>query len=260
VIIMDSNKPICKMDERLDAFHDGELSPSEATVVEEHVTTCPHCAAKLAEIRQLVQVLRAAPPVAPPAELSSKLDSIIDQQGKVVAWRSRAVRASAAVAAVAVVVLGLRSFLPATQDEGKVAKLPDKVSPTIAKSTQPATVDVAKALVHERGTEVQTHIASVPKQHNNIADQNLAVPPGGFDPKGSNPVIAQGSPQNQTITTMRDLAKEDTTPKVIATNDGVAQESALSSDEIAELPTSSNSFTNAVGVATDEDGLYDIQM
>ena len=36
---------------RLDAYHDGELSPAERAGVEAHLRDCPSCAAELAEIR-----------------------------------------------------------------------------------------------------------------------------------------------------------------------------------------------------------------
>jgi len=45
---------------RLQAFHDGELSIAEQISVDQHLDWCDPCAAKLAELRALRQVLRAA--------------------------------------------------------------------------------------------------------------------------------------------------------------------------------------------------------
>ena len=38
---------------RLDAYHDGELSPAERSDVEAHLRDCPSCAAELAAIRRM---------------------------------------------------------------------------------------------------------------------------------------------------------------------------------------------------------------
>jgi anti-sigma factor RsiW len=41
----------CENRVRLDAYHDGELSPAERSDVEAHLRDCPSCSAKLAAIR-----------------------------------------------------------------------------------------------------------------------------------------------------------------------------------------------------------------
>ena len=41
----------CEKRVRLDAYHDGELSPAERSDVEAHLRDCPSCAAELAAIR-----------------------------------------------------------------------------------------------------------------------------------------------------------------------------------------------------------------
>src|SRR3982751_4229507 len=41
----------CENQVRLDAYHDGELSPAERSDVEAHLRDCPSCAAELAAIR-----------------------------------------------------------------------------------------------------------------------------------------------------------------------------------------------------------------
>ena len=42
----------CQNQIRLDAYHDGELSPAERSDVEAHLRDCPSCAAELAAIRR----------------------------------------------------------------------------------------------------------------------------------------------------------------------------------------------------------------
>ena len=43
----------CKNQVRLDAYHDGELSPAERSDIEAHLRDCPSCAAELAAIRRM---------------------------------------------------------------------------------------------------------------------------------------------------------------------------------------------------------------
>ena len=43
----------CRDQVRLDAYHDGELSPAERSEVEGHLRDCPSCAAELAAIRRM---------------------------------------------------------------------------------------------------------------------------------------------------------------------------------------------------------------
>ena len=55
----------CEFRTRLDAYHDGELSPAERACVEEHARDCPSCAADLAAIRNITTAFAtgAAPDV-----------------------------------------------------------------------------------------------------------------------------------------------------------------------------------------------------
>ena len=43
----------CENRVRLDAYHDGELSPAERSAVEAHLRDCPSCAAELTAIRRV---------------------------------------------------------------------------------------------------------------------------------------------------------------------------------------------------------------
>ena len=50
---------------RLDAYHDGELSPAERAGVEAHLRDCPSCAAELAAIRGISAAFADAAPRGP---------------------------------------------------------------------------------------------------------------------------------------------------------------------------------------------------
>ena len=51
----------CGNQVRLDAYHDGELSPPERSGVEAHLRGCPACAAELAAIRGMSAAFADAP-------------------------------------------------------------------------------------------------------------------------------------------------------------------------------------------------------
>jgi anti-sigma factor RsiW len=53
---------------RLDAYHDGELSPAERSDVEAHLRDCPSCAAELAAIRRTSGAFADAAPREPSHE------------------------------------------------------------------------------------------------------------------------------------------------------------------------------------------------
>jgi anti-sigma factor RsiW len=58
----------CEDRVRLDAYHDGELSPAERSDVEAHLRDCPLCAAELAAIRRMSGAFADATPREPSHE------------------------------------------------------------------------------------------------------------------------------------------------------------------------------------------------
>jgi len=58
----------CENRVRLDAYHDGELSPAERSDVEAHLRDCPSCAAELAAIRGMSGAFADAAPREPSHE------------------------------------------------------------------------------------------------------------------------------------------------------------------------------------------------
>jgi anti-sigma factor RsiW len=58
----------CENRVRLDAYHDGELSPAERSDVEAHLRDCPSCAAELAAIRRMLGAFADTTPREPSHE------------------------------------------------------------------------------------------------------------------------------------------------------------------------------------------------
>jgi anti-sigma factor RsiW len=63
----------CENRVRLDAYHDGELSPAERSDVEAHLRDCPSCAAELAAMRRISVAFADEAPREPSHELLSEL-------------------------------------------------------------------------------------------------------------------------------------------------------------------------------------------
>lgn len=58
----------CENQVRLDAYHDGELSPAERSAVEAHLRDCPSCADELAAMRRMSGAFADAAPPEPSHE------------------------------------------------------------------------------------------------------------------------------------------------------------------------------------------------
>lgn len=265
---MESTNGCKQINELLDAFHDGELRGEEHAQVERHLKECESCVVKLAEIDHVTVMLKTAPLMAPPIGFSDRLDSVIDRQTNVVPMRRRTAWAAGAVAAVAVIAAGLH-FVPGSA--------PPPPAPTIANAPSQAAPNAT------RTDQRETQIATLPSVTSSIPKQTATV---------TTPAIAAA-----TATTTPSLApskassafvhKTHAAPKSISTTDGAtsiatatshgasfphsqydsspsasasAPAPSPASEQIADLPVTTNSFNEAVGLSTDEDGLYDIKM
>lgn len=59
--------------EILDAYADGRLGFAEQTAAEAHLATCAQCQQTFASLTQMVDLLQAAPRVAPPPDLAARI-------------------------------------------------------------------------------------------------------------------------------------------------------------------------------------------
>ena len=85
---------------RLDAYHDGELSPAERSHVEAHLRDCPSCAAELAAIRGIATAFAEAPPREPSHEQLVRLARSVRAEPSEARVLLRLFRATAVAAAV----------------------------------------------------------------------------------------------------------------------------------------------------------------
>jgi anti-sigma factor RsiW len=85
---------------RLDAYHDGELSPAERSGVEAHLRDCPSCAAELAAIRGMSAAFADAAPPEPSRGQLSRVARAVRAEPPDARMLLRLFRATAVAAAV----------------------------------------------------------------------------------------------------------------------------------------------------------------
>jgi len=87
---------------RLDLYAEGELSPDERRAVETHLRSCPTCRRRLANLEQMVALLRALPREEPGPELTAHILARLGQRP-----RQQAVAAGPGLAWAALLSLGV---------------------------------------------------------------------------------------------------------------------------------------------------------
>jgi anti-sigma factor RsiW len=90
----------CENRVRLNAYHDGELSPAERSDVESHLRDCPSCAAELAVIRRMSAAFADTPPSEPSHEQLLQLARSVRAESSDVRTLLRLFRGTAVAAAV----------------------------------------------------------------------------------------------------------------------------------------------------------------
>jgi anti-sigma factor RsiW len=86
----------CERVERVSAYHDGELDGPSRARLEAHLRACPACAAELARLRNLSQLIRAARRPRISAGAVGRLHRLADLQPKVALVRMAEVFMAAA--------------------------------------------------------------------------------------------------------------------------------------------------------------------
>ena len=131
---------------RLDAYHDGELSPAERAAVEAHLRDCPACAAELAAMRGMSGAFANAAPPEPSGEQLLELARSVRAVSSDARMLLRLFRASAVAAAVLLAcALAAGAYLSSrTKAAAHEAMVLDHVampSPPVALSAGPAGAD-----------------------------------------------------------------------------------------------------------------------
>jgi anti-sigma factor RsiW len=112
------SRPAEHLDDLLSGYADGELSPDEANLVEEHLATCEECRTTVEEERALRARLRSLPLLDPPFGLYERLlrDGLPPEQKR--SWLRTGVVNLVVAAAGFLLVIGLASTARPTGDVG----------------------------------------------------------------------------------------------------------------------------------------------
>lgn len=230
-----SVSPACNLESSsIDAYFDNELSDSERLAVQKHLDTCPDCTARLADINSLVFELKALPKLSLKADLIEKLD--FTRQAETVSTeaanykkgsqRHRTVWfgiGGAAAAAVAMFFMVQKG----PQETPLVENF--SVGKEIVKASKPANSERAEQSV---GTDL----------------------PVGETAKDKVPaaLLAEDNQKEKRIESAAVITSEKKNKNTIA-------ESEVGT-ELALMPDSDDTAAEALGIGTDEDGLYDIKI
>jgi predicted anti-sigma-YlaC factor YlaD len=248
-----------KFTTQLDAYLDGELPVEARAEVERHLNGCAACSLHLQSTSRVVNSLKALPQPAVPKSLSDKLDAIAERQtptaGNVLAMRAP-MRLLAAAAAVSVLIL---AGMWVSHNAAFLALWTPKTAPEVANQSEPSPANFERTQKPEKIAD-SANLVPAPAQHQ-IAPTKVAA--------GTRPVEHSMSTHPMEVAHVAPHAvpgrHED--QQQVAENPANMQPEQLretSQEEpglrsIAELPSEKGSF-ETVGVATDEDGLYDIRM
>jgi anti-sigma factor RsiW len=150
---MNSNHP----DEELSSYVSGELNDVERRNVEEHLRGCSICTQKVSELRQLNEVLGEADVLEPTPFFTKRVMARVDEERKIIAFRSRRTIAWLAIAASIVFAVFLLSVRKETTPPPGIAHRRPAVHATSNQS-------------HSTGTQS----SAVPVQPNQSAHGNEA--------------------------------------------------------------------------------------
>jgi hypothetical protein len=232
---MTEKKKLCsEMEPLLDSFHDKELDVGECASVENHLGECASCQSKLSDIERVAKSVAGLPRLEMDRDID--IDSLLaertvkDKSNVRIMWTAAAA-AAAAVFLIVVLKVGYETGAPIVASDHKN---------TVEQPQAPAKVDSQPAVIAQ---DVET----VPDPNKGTADAGqLEKPSHPFVKRADRPVVIA------TKTEPGKQAEEVWEEQELAYDRQV--EIAFLSDEIDD------GFANAVGLDTDEDGLYVLKM
>lgn len=238
--------------QNLDAYVDAELEAAEMASAKAHIEDCADCSKQLELTSLILDGIKASPRLTCPKDIAGELNfeanagaaesakvlSLLSPRKTRIWWGLGSVAACAAV-----LILFLGQNAPVTKD-----RLATNQSPKIDFNTKPEQ-DPSQAVRAEM------------KPNNTHQDGLIAEKPAESElGKGKNENLAQTSsvypPAKQKEFKIMIADKNKETGNLVKPE---SQESEIPS-ELALMPDSVETTADALGIATDEDGLYDIKI
>ena len=238
-------EPCQEFIEALDAYHDNELSGEEKQRVSEHLKDCQPCNKRLEDIGRIVKAIKSMPVLKPPHDIVEKVQ-LPGGKSNVVAFPGKKKIAIFAAAAAAVALLAVANISNNGQSNPSVAVKNNE--PTVAVAPAPDKASPAPETANNANPEQNApELASVPTKepvravdNKNNNNKNLV------EPKPIKPIAPERQIQ---------IAQQRVVEAPVA-----AADFADSQNELALMPDAGNSGADALGIGTDEDGLYDIKI
>lgn len=241
-----SNDPhTCKqISELIDAYHDGELAAAEQATVQTHLDSCIECQKLLERTQILVSNLKSIPSLQPSFDIIDKIDfdklaSTIDDvpaQDNVVSFKKR-LWAGVGIAAAAAIVLAIYTPKDPTRNTTMIANQSGQSQTTVEQPTEPQIPDKTPA----PDTAIkQVAVASLPQDNPSVGQQP--------EPAKNNHLLKQNHVQKSSKLL-------EPQPEASPARDFNITPAIASLSESGE-----SSCIEALGIATDEDGLYDIKI
>jgi len=249
----------------LDAYHDGELSPAERRVVERHLTLCSLCQARLLEIGRLVASLKGLAEVAPGRDIAEDFDALLADRDR---RKGRVIRAyvwgSVGIAAACAVVFVAVRGLPGASPGGAVAdrQLPvqaDHLHQVGKPLSQDKREELAQNRPDSRAGGTAPGESSGRKRRASREEPELASTPAVPAPENKGGQASDLSGQHDWERMLANGIAEPAGPSQM-TSRAEKQNSGMTVEVLALSEGEPNAITEAIGLATDEDGLYAIKM
>lgn len=256
----------------LDAYHDNELDSNERKKVDEHLAVCAVCSESLVKISRVVGGLKSLPVLEPardivgslnlPAELATSVPISVqkntDSSSRVVPIRKGVWAGLGAVAAAAVVLIFavsqnvIEPSKVASKNGPEPSHLAEKASSAATYSDKPAenapveNPDTGIATATDTSWPIESRPEIIAEKGKNQLAPNVANSNGSAKSKSG---LAQSSPVKN--------ADNVAVVQIASTQDTNLRDTSL--NELASLETNEG-VADALGIATDEDGLYDIKI
>lgn len=226
--------------ELLNAYHDGELCSDEKVLVDEHIKDCQPCVERLSEIKMLVDRIKSLPKLEAPRDIVGAMNfespaKVNSAKDNLVTFPRKAKFAICTAAAAAVALIFAFNF-----------KLVGQQDIASNSGTTKAPVEISQNQNLER-------VAPTPDEDNKAAEQSKIANDVKQSPAASI-VKEEKNPAESKAVQQQQIAQQVNPPAVQIQMDD-------SSNAIALMPDSFGSDgTDALGIGTDEDGLYDIKI
>lgn len=260
----------------LDAYHDGELDAVEKQQVDAHLAVCSECSSVLTKTSRIVGGLKALPILEPardivaslniPSEITANTLPLTESQtvrsAKVVPLRKSVwagLGAVAAAAAVLIFAVSQKVIVPVDVANNTLqhSQAPDLVAESKTppgNNSVPSTNNDLSPSASNASIETATDTSwPIDARPNMLAEKNHS---GNVDSGSNNAAVKSKSVrvQNHSERTVETVQSET---KIASAQDAVIKDTSL--NELASLETNEG-VADALGIATDEDGLYDIKI